>query len=121
MLPALIYATTALALVVAAAAGVCAVQDRLPGWPTVIGLIALEALLLGVLVAGVAAAIGSDRDLSTGTFLGYLATVVLLPPIATGWAIVDRTRWGTAVIVVAALAVAVMLVRTQQIWTAAGG
>lgn len=118
MIPALQYGATALALVVALAAGVCVAQDRLPGWPTVWGLVALEAALIAVLVVACVQLARTDRQVEAANLIGYLVTMLLLAPAATAWAIIDRTRYGTAVIVVACLAVAVMLARTRQIWDA---
>lgn len=116
MTPLLQYATTALALALAVAAAVCALRDRLPGWSTVGGLVVLEAALIAVMVVGLVQVVRTDRNVAAADLVGYLVTIPLLVPVAVGWAIVDRTRYGTAVIVVACLAVAVMLARTRQIW-----
>lgn len=118
MIAALQYGTTALALVVALAAGICVARDRLPGWATVWGLVALEAALIAVLVVGSVQLAGTDRSVQAATLISYLVTILFLVPAGTAWAIIDRTRYGTAVIVVACLAVAVMLARTRQIWEA---
>lgn len=115
------YGTTVLALLLALAAAVCALRDRLPGWTTVGGLIALEVALIAVLVVGLVQLAGTDRDVEAANLVGYLVTIPFLVPVAVGWAIVDRTRYGTAVIVVACLAVAVMLARSRQIWDAGVG
>ena len=50
----------------------------------------------------------------------YLVTAVIIPPAAVVWALVDRSRWSNVIMGVAALAVAVMVVRMQQIWTGHG-
>jgi hypothetical protein len=42
---------------------------------------------------------------------------MMIPVGAAIWAIVERSRWSTVVLGAAALTVAVMLVRMQQIWT----
>jgi hypothetical protein len=45
-------------------------------------------------------------------------TALLIPPAAVFWALIERnSRWSTVVLAVAALSIAVMLVRMHQIWT----
>lgn len=46
----------------------------------------------------------------------YLLTAAIIPPAAIFWSLIERNRWSNAVLGVAALAVAVMVVRMQQIW-----
>jgi hypothetical protein len=44
--------------------------------------------------------------------------VAIMVPVGAGfWALVERNRWSTVILGVAALTVAVMLVRMNQIWT----
>jgi hypothetical protein len=88
--------------------------------PLLFALGGLEILLLVQLVAGLIAAASTERDIETATFVGYLVGVVVLPPLAAGWALLERTRWGSAVIVVLGIVVAVMVVRLDQIWTGTG-
>lgn len=47
---------------------------------------------------------------------GYLITALLILPAAGVWAFVDRTRWSSAVLLIGAVAVAVMVLRIGQIW-----
>lgn len=49
-------------------------------------------------------------------FWMYLITAAIIPPAAIFWSLVERNRWSNAVLSVAAFAVAVMIVRMQQIW-----
>jgi hypothetical protein len=104
------------ALVVAAASVVTAVRDRPPTWLHLIGLGLVEALL--VLQAAIATGrlFTSDRPDQLATFVGYLLTAVLIPPLAAllGWS--ERTRWGSVVIAAACLVVPVMVIRLQQVW-----
>ncbi len=83
-----------------------------------LGALALVELLLiaQFVVALVAPAFG---NLPTGNlieFYVYLVSAMLLPPLAALWALVDRTRWSTVVLGVAALAIAVMVFRMHEIW-----
>jgi hypothetical protein len=47
----------------------------------------------------------------------YLVSAVLLPIGAVLWALLERSRWRTVILGVAALAVAVMVWRMHVIWT----
>lgn len=40
----------------------------------------------------------------------------IVPVAAVGWGLLERTRWGPAVIAVAGLVAAVLIVRLHQIW-----
>lgn len=88
--------------------------------PLLFALGALEVLLLVQLVGGLIAAAGTERDIETATFVGYLVGIAVLPPLAAGWALLERSRWGCAVIVVLGIVVAVMVVRLNQIWVGSG-
>lgn len=84
-----------------------------------IGLVALLELgLLVQLVVGIVKMAGDDRDLETATFLGYLITLLLVPPIAGFWALAERSRWGPVVMVVGCLTVPVLILRLGQVWDA---
>lgn len=84
-----------------------------------LGAVALvELLLLAQLVVAIAApAFGNHATGSILEFYTYLVGALLLPPAAAFWALLERNRWSTVVLGVAALAVAVMVYRMFQIWT----
>jgi len=73
-------------------------------------------LIIQVIVALIAPAVGNAPTGSLLEFWVYLGSAVLIPPAAVLWALVDRDRWSTAVLGVACLAIAVMLYRMGQIW-----
>ena len=76
-----------------------------------LGLIA-QFVVSAVLVAG-----GARAEVDTVEFFAYLL-VASMVPVGTGfWALVERNRWSTIILGVAALTIAVMLVRMHQIWT----
>ncbi len=78
----------------------------------------LEVLLVAQL--GVAIAAPAFGNAPTGNpleFYTYLVSAILLLPLAGFWALVERTKWSTVILGVAALAVAIMLYRMLQIWT----
>lgn len=86
------------------------------------GSVALVELTLIVqLAVAIAAPLAGNR--ATGSlleFYTYLISAILLPLAAGFWALVERNRWSTVILGVAALAVAVMVYRMHQIWTVQG-
>jgi hypothetical protein len=85
-----------------------------------IGLLAalgvLEILLLilvGLIVAKLA---GGGRPASLATLIGYLIAMPLVPVAAGFWGLLERSRWGSAVVAVAGLVAAVLMVRLHEIW-----
>lgn len=84
-----------------------------------VGSLALVELLLviQVVVAVIAPLAGNPPTGSLLEFWVYLVSAVLLPPLAVGWALLERSRWSTVIMGVAALAIAVMVWRMQVIWT----
>jgi uncharacterized membrane protein YqaE (UPF0057 family) len=85
----------------------------------VLGATALVELLLivQVVIAIAAPFVGNAPTGSAVEFWVYLITALIIPPLAVLWALIDRTRWSTVVLGVAALAIAVMSYRMFQIWT----
>jgi hypothetical protein len=108
-------------IAVAVAAGLLAVAlglfGRTPNDLTM-GATALVTVLLVVqiVVSLLAPAFGNTATGSALEFWVYLVTALIIPPLAIVWGLVDRTRWSTAILGVACLAVAVMLYRMYQIW-----
>lgn len=91
---------------------------RVPSDLTIGALALVEALLLVQAVVAIAApAFGNEPTGSVLEFVVYLVGALLLPPAAGFWALLERNRWSTVVLGVAALAVAVMVYRMLQIWT----
>jgi hypothetical protein len=110
---------------VAVAAGVfCLVAGlagRRPSDWTVGSLALLELLLLAqIVVAIIAPLTGNAPTGSLLEFWVYLVSAALLPPAAVFWALLERSRWSTVIMGVAALSVAVMVWRMQTIWTIQG-
>jgi hypothetical protein len=76
----------------------------------------LEILLLvevGLVIAKLA---GGERPASLPTLIGYLVATPIVPLVAAFWGLMERTRWGPAVIAVAGLVAAVLMVRLHEIW-----
>jgi hypothetical protein len=85
-----------------------------------IGLLAalgvLEILLLVLVGLIVAKLAGGGRPASLPTLIGYLIAMPLVPVAAAFWGLLERSRWGSAVVAVAGLVAAVLMVRLHEIW-----
>ncbi|MGB3911695.1 MAG: hypothetical protein WBL06_14600 [Pseudolysinimonas sp.] len=91
---------------------------RKPSDVSILAVVVVEALLLAqVVIALIAPATGNQPTGNLAEFWVYLVAACLMPPAAIAWALTDRTRWSTVVLGVAALAIAVMVYRMNQIWT----
>lgn len=96
---------------------VTVIQDKPMLVPHVIGLGVVELTVLGGVGYGIARLIGGGTPHGgIATFIAYLIGVVLIPIAACFWGLVERSRWGPAVIIVGCVAVAFMFVRMLQIW-----
>lgn len=109
-------------IVVAVVAGAFCVVAGLAGrrpsdWS--VGAVALvEALLVAqVVTAIVAPLVGNPPTGDLLEFWVYLVSAVLLPVGAVLWALMERSRWSTVILGVAALAIAIMVWRMHVIWT----
>lgn len=110
------YGVAIAALLVAIFAGWHTVQRRPFSNPLFYATGALEVIVLGLLVGGCIALGTTSRDVDGVLFVSYLLTIVVIPPAAVLWGIAEKSRWGTGVVVVAMLTIAVLCVRTLGIW-----
>ncbi|MCK2036478.1 hypothetical protein KZC51_10045 [Microbacterium sp. SSW1-49] len=113
---------TIVQIIVAVAAGafclVAGLAGRRPSDFSVGALALVELLLVvQVVVAIVAPLTGNPPTGDLLEFWVYLVSAVLLPVGAVLWALMERSRWSTVILGVAALAIGVMLWRMQVIWT----
>jgi hypothetical protein len=81
-------------------------------------VVLLELGLLVQLVAGIVRLATADHQVDSLAYLGYLITVLIVPPLAGVWALAERSRWGPAVMVVGCLTVPVLILRLGQVWNA---
>jgi hypothetical protein len=118
MLDGLATTIIVVALVVAGFSVVTALLNRPPSFIHLIGLSILEIALVVQAVVAFGKLFTGDRPAGMATFVGYLLTVILLPPLAAlmGWA--ERSRWGSGIVAAAGAVVAVMVLRLQQVWHA---
>ena len=97
---------------------IACLAGRRPSDFTVGALALLELLLSAQVVIGIVAPlVGNPPTGSLLEFWVYLVSAVLLPIAAVGWALLERSRWSTVIMGIAALAVAVMVWRMYTIWT----
>lgn len=97
---------------------VAGLSGRRPGDVTVGGLALILLLLIAQVVMSIIAPFaGNPATGSPLEFWVYLVSALLLPPAAVAWALLERSRWSTVIMGIAALAVAVMVWRMQVIWT----
>lgn len=108
----------ALAVVAGLVAVIAGLSGRRPGDVTVGGLALVLLLLLAQVVLAVLSPLwGNVPAGSALEYWVYLVSAVLLPPAAVAWALIERSRWSTVIMGIAALAVAVMVWRMHVIWT----
>ena len=107
-------------LAVAAWGGLTCALDRPAGRSHLVGGIVVEIVALVQLVAGVVA-MADGRPDDKAVFFFYLLGCVLLPPAAGFLALLERTRWGSAVVAAGGLLLPVLVVRLHQIWEGTGG
>ena len=106
------------ATVVGLTAVIAGLAGRRPGDVTVGGMaLILVLLIVQVVIAIVAPLAGTPPAGSLIEFWAYLIGALLIPPFAGFWALVERSRWSTVIMGVAALSVAIMVWRMNVIWT----
>ncbi|WP_347353805.1 hypothetical protein [Intrasporangium sp.] len=105
-----------LCAVTAVAVLVQVIRNRPPN-VLVLGLLAvIEVGLLVQLVIGLRLVGDAPPGVSVGTFLGYLLASLVILPLAVGWSWAERSRGGTATILVGLVVVPYLFVRLYQIW-----
>jgi hypothetical protein len=104
-------------LVLAGYAGLETARNRRMNVPLLIALGVLEVIVLVLVGLVVAKLAGGGRPAGgPATLIGYLIAMPVVPVAAGLWGLMERTRWGPAVIIVAGLVAAVLVVRLHQIW-----
>lgn len=113
-------AIVALSLLVALVATVYVVRDRAADALPLSLLVLLEVALLVQAVVGVVQLAGTDRDVNGLVFVGYLIGTLLFVPVAALWALGERSRAGTAGLIVLGIVVPVLELRLEQVWSPGG-
>ncbi|NMR21310.1 hypothetical protein [Cellulomonas fimi] len=105
-----------LALALAGWALVFAVRDRAVVLRQLWGAGVVEAAILVQVVVALVLVAGGAVVTEPVTFWGYLVVSLAVLPLAAVWALAERTRWSSVVLVVAAVTVAVLQWRLLEIW-----
>lgn len=92
------------------------VLHRPAGVSHLIGLAVVEAALLGQVVVAIVLMANGHRPAEVATFIGYLIAVPLVLPLGAALALMERSRWGSAIVALASLVIPVLIVRLQQVW-----
>jgi drug/metabolite transporter (DMT)-like permease len=105
------------ALVVGLACLVLGGLGTRPNDVSILGSALVIVLLLAQVVVSIVAPFAANAPTGDPVeYWIYLVTALLLPVLAIVWALIDRSRWATVILGVAAITVAVMLYRMNQIW-----
>ena len=89
-----------------------------PGPVSIMATAGVEAGLLIQLLISIALVVSGQRaETDTLEFFGYLIVAIIVPLAAGFWGLAERTKYSMMVLGAAALTVAVMLYRMQQLWT----
>jgi len=103
------------ALLLAAVAALWAALNRpVPGWQLV-GAAAVEAIVIAVVGDAVVRIAGGHRPHELATYIGYLIALLLIVPVGAFFALVERTRFGSLILAIAALLTPVLIARLLQI------
>jgi hypothetical protein len=80
------------------------------------GLVALEVGLVVQLVWGLARVLDDHEGVSVAPYLGYLIGALLILPIGYLWSASEKSRSGTAVLLVAVMVLPVLFLRLHDLW-----
>jgi hypothetical protein len=103
-------------LALAAYALLTTARNRRMGVGLLAALGVLEILLLvedGLIAARLAS---GAHPAGLATLIGYMIAMPIVPVAAAFWGLLERSRWGAAVVAVAGLVAPVLMVRLHQIW-----
>ncbi|HET9657895.1 MAG TPA: hypothetical protein VFP72_21255 [Kineosporiaceae bacterium] len=96
-------------------------RNRTTGLVALAATAATELLVLAQVVWAAVKLVQGTRPAEQATFIGYLAGILFVLPVAVFWSLAERSRWNGVVLAVASLTVAVMAARLQMMWRTAGG
>jgi hypothetical protein len=109
-------AITVGSLVLAAWALLTAALNRPAGRLQLLGLGLIELALIAQAVVAVVRLVDGERADEMPTFIGYVVASLLVLPIGAALAIMERSRWGSVIVGVASLVIAVVILRLRQVW-----
>ena len=94
-----------------------AARNRMPERPLLIALVVIEVLLVAQLVIGIVLLVRGGHRGSLATYLAYLIGCLVVLPVGAGWALAERSRSSTVVLGIACLAIPVMVLRLNEVWS----
>ena len=77
----------------------------------------IAAMFSVLAVGGIVQMLGTDRDFARVEFVGYLLLSPMIPIGSWFWTRGDRTRIGSAIVMVVGLVMPVLVLRIQQVWS----
>lgn len=77
------------------------------------------ALVVGLIVA-ITKSIRGLGQAEPVLYWSYFATTLIIAPLAVMWGVGDKSRWGTGVVAIAMVTIAVLVIRLEQIWQGHG-
>jgi len=105
------------ALLLAAWTLVPVIRNRPPGLTHWLGLVFVQALVVAETIVGIEHLRAGAHPQEYATFIGYLVALFLVLPLAMLLARLEPTRWGSLIILVAAVVVPVLILRVNQVWS----
>jgi hypothetical protein len=108
-------------LVLTVIGGVAYARNRTTGLVALGACAAVEIIVLVQVIWVTVRLVGGTHPAAQATFIGYLAGIAFVLPIAVFWSLAERSRWNGVVLAVAAVTVAFMALRLQTMWRVTGG
>ncbi|WP_432562545.1 hypothetical protein [Kineococcus sp. SYSU DK003] len=96
-------------------------RDRRIGRPHLVGLGIVELAVLALVVDGIVELATGTRPAELATSIAYLVVAPFILPAGTFWALADRSRPSTLVLVVACFAVIVIAYRAFLLFAVTSG
>ena len=117
MIGALTVAVAVAALLLTAWCGHATARDQPTKDWHFIGMAVVTLLALAQLVVGIVELVGGrSADGGNVIFVAYLAGAALAVPAAAFMSLLERTRWGSAIVTAGGLVLAVLEIRLFDIW-----
>ena len=114
----LTYTGIGIALVAGLVCIVAGLAGKRPSDLTLGATVLVELYLVVQVVVSIVAPLSGNTPTGSGLeYWVYLVSAAILPPLAAGWALLERnSRWSTVILGVVSLAIVVMVYRMDQIW-----
>jgi hypothetical protein len=82
----------------------------------VVALGVLEGALVAQAVLAIVWTAQGNRPTELATFIGYLIASVLVLPFAVLLSYLERTKWGSVIVMAGCVVTAVLMLRLYQVW-----